>query len=174
MLIGLTLIVGLLAGSYPALIVSAFKPIEALKSKIKVGGSNLFTKSLVTVQFALSIGLIIATFIILQQTSYMSKKNPGFNKENVVMVNAGQTKTNEIFPLFKQALASRPEIIGIAGAELGLGEGTGWSRSGFEYKGTHKEVYEYYIDPEYIKVMGMQLLTGRISILRSHRIHRLL
>jgi len=161
MLIGLTLIVGLLAGSYPALIVSAFKPIEALKSKIKVGGSNLFTKSLVTVQFALSIGLIIATFIILQQTGYMSKKNPGFNKENVVMVNAGQTKTNEIFPLFKQALASRPEIIGIAGAELGLGEGTGWSRSGFEYKGTHKEVYEYYIDPEYIKVMGMQLLTGR-------------
>lgn len=161
MLVGLTLLVGILAGSYPALIVSGFRPIEALKSKLKVGGANFFTRSLVTVQFALSIGLIIATFIILQQTKFMSSKNPGFNKENVVMIDAGQTKSKEIYPLFKQALSTRPEISGIAGSELGLGEGTGWSRSGFEYNGVHKEVFEYFIDADYLKVMGMQLLSGR-------------
>lgn len=158
---GVTLAVGTLAGSYPALILSAFKPIEVLKSKIRVNGANLFTKSLVTVQFALSIGLIICTMIILQQTKYMSHKYPGFSKENIVVVDASDTKTKTIYPLFKQALLSRADIAGIASAELGLGEGTGWSRSGFEYNGTHKDVYEYFVDQDYIPLMKMQLLAGR-------------
>jgi putative ABC transport system permease protein len=161
MLAGLTLIVGILAGSYPALILSGFKPIEVLKSKIKVSGSNLFTKSLVTIQFALSIGLIICTMIILQQTKFMSSKYPGFNKENIVVVDASGTKTKEIYPLFKQALSSRPDIMGIASADMGLGEGSGWSRSGFEYNGTHKDVFEYFVDHDYIPLMKMQLLAGR-------------
>ena len=161
MIVTVTLLAGILAGSYPALILSGFKPIEALKNKVKLGGSNLFTKSLVTVQFSLSIGLIIATIVILQQKNYMSSKYPGFNKENIVVIDAAETESKKIYPLLKQELRGRPEINGIASAELGLGEGTGWSSSGFEYKGVHKNVYEYFIDHDYIPLMGMQIIEGR-------------
>ncbi len=161
MLGGLVLMVGLLAGSYPALVLSGFKTIEVLKSKVRVGGSNIFTKSLVTVQFILSIGLIICTVIILQQLKFMQNKNPGFNKENIVMVDAEGTDTKKIYPLFKQVLAAQPLIVGVAGSELGLGDGTGWSMSGWEYNGKDKNVYEYFVDNDYIKLMGMELIAGR-------------
>ena len=158
---GLTILVGFLSGAYPAIILSSFKPIEVLKSKIKVGGANVFTRSLVTFQFAISIGLIISTILILQQIRYMNNRNPGFNKENVIMVDAVDTDSKKIYPVFKQLLSSQPGILGIAGAEIGLGEGQGYSRMGFNFKGKPKDVFEYFIDPDYIHVLGMKLIAGR-------------
>jgi putative ABC transport system permease protein len=157
----MVVLVAILAGSYPALLLSKFKPIEVLKNRIRLGGSNVFTKSLVTLQFTLSIGLIIATIVILQQTKYMTTKNPGFNKENVVIVDAGQTNAKKNYPLFKQALSSDPNIVSIASAETGLGEGAEFQGHGFMYNGIPKTVYEYLIDPDYIDALGMQLIAGR-------------
>lgn len=158
---GLTLIVSILAGSYPALVLSNFQPLEVLKKNIRVGGSNLFTRSLVTLQFVLSIGLIASTLIIMQQLKFMTGRNPGFNKENIVVVDGRDVDGKKIYPLFRQAVLKDPAITGIAGSDIGLGEGTGWSRSGFDYKGKLKQVVEYFVDPEYIPVMNMQLIRGR-------------
>ncbi|PWU03658.1 MAG: ABC transporter permease [Bacteroidetes bacterium] len=158
---GLIIIVSLLAGSYPSLVLSGFKPVEVLKTKVKLGGSNFFTKSLVTAQFVLSAGLIISTIVILQQLNFMRNRNPGFQKENVLVVDADGTYPRNLYPLFKHEISTNPQILGSASAELSMGEGTGSSRTGFEFQGKHKVVYEYFIDPDYLHVMGMKLLAGR-------------
>jgi putative ABC transport system permease protein len=158
LLMGLVLMVGILAGSYPALVLSGFKPIEVLKNKIRVGGSNLFTRSLITFQFTLSIVLIVATIIIMQQTKYMINKNPGFSKENVVAIDASQTDPNKIFPVFKQAVLLDPAILGVTSAAAGLGAGNdllGYTDSEI---GLSADINV--IDPDYIKVLGMNLIAG--------------
>lgn len=160
--IGLTLFTGLIAGIYPSLVLSAFKPVEVLKSKIRLGGSNIFTKSLVTVQFVLSVALIISTFIILKQIKFMRSKNLGFNKENVVVIDAEGTDTKKIYPLFKQAVLANSNIIGISASEMGMGANKGLMGTGFEFKGERKGVIMYPVDAGYLETMGMQLVAGRV------------
>ncbi|HUS00428.1 MAG TPA: ABC transporter permease [Chitinophagaceae bacterium] len=161
LLVILIFIVGLIAGGYPSLVLAGFKPIEVLKSKMRLGGSNFFTKSLVTVQFTLSVALIISTLVIAKQLKFMRSANPGFNKENMIVVDAEGTDGKKLYPLFKQAALKQPTVAGVAASEMGLGEGQGWSSAGFNYNGKSKNVYEYYIDNDYLKVMGMQLIAGR-------------
>jgi len=157
----LVVVVSLLAGSYPALVLSSFKPVEVLKTKIRLRGSNYFTKSLVTMQFVLSAGLIICTLVVLSQLKYLRTQNPGFNRQNIVVIDGEGTDPREPYPLLKRELAQYPEIVGTAAAELSMGEGSGWSRSGFEYQGKHRDVYEYFIDTNYLDLMGIKLLAGR-------------
>lgn len=159
---GLALLVGALAGSYPAFVLSGFSALETLKNKLKIGGENWFTKSLVTFQFVLSVGLMACTFIMLRQLDFLRSKNPGFEKENVVVVNAdGVEAPDELLARFRQSLAGRPEIAGIGGAELSLGAGAGISNVKFNYQGTDKIVFEYFVDHEYLPVLKMPLVSGR-------------
>lgn len=133
-----------------------FRPIEVLKNKIRIGGANPFTRSLVTFQFALSIAFIGCTVAILQQTNYMLTKSPGFDKENIIAIDASQTDPDKTFPAFRQSLLANPEITGVTSAGAGMGAGKGLL--GYSDKGINADVN--IIDTNYIKVFGIQLLAG--------------
>lgn len=159
---GLILTIGLLAGSYPAIILSRFRPVEVLKSKIKLGGSNFFTRTLLTVQFALSIGLIIATLVIIHQLHYMQSKSPGFEKENVVVIEAeGIPDTKRVYKSLRQELTAVPQITGMAAADKGLGQKEQLAIAELNYEDKSMTVFKYGVDPDYLPVLGMQLLAGR-------------
>ncbi len=159
---GTVLIVGLLSGCYPALILSGFKAVEVLKAKIKLGGANFFTKTLVSFQFIVSAALIISAVIIMQQLQYMRSRNPGFEKENVIQIKAlGVANTKQIFPILKHELSGHPQIVRTAGTDNGLGEREGSSITGFDYKGKSVNIFQTYIDPDFIPTLGMQVLAGR-------------
>jgi len=153
---GILFIVGLLSGSYPAFVLSGFKPLEVFKNKLRIGGSNAFTKSLVTLQFALSVVLIISTVIILEQTQYMINKSPGFNKDNVVVIDASEADPAKIFPLFKQALTQNSSVENVASAAAGIGAGK--SYLGYSNDGLSADIN--IIDTNYINTLGMKLIAG--------------
>lgn len=106
--------------------------------------------------------LMACTFIMLQQLNFLQSRSPGFDRENVVVVNAeGLTEPTQALTLFREALRSQPGVLGVSGAELSMGEDAGWSQTSFDDKGQEKELFEYHVDPEYMGVLGMPLVAGR-------------
>ncbi len=90
-MLGLVLLMAIVSSSYPAIFLSSFNPAEAIKGKLKVGSKGkTFRSGLVVFQFSVSITLILCTAIVFQQLNFISKKDIGFNKENLLVLSHGE------------------------------------------------------------------------------------
>jgi len=115
-LLGVGLFTGLLAGSYPALVLSSFNPIKVIKiSNAGTKGSALFRKVLVVFQFTLSVILIIATIVVVRQHSYMEDKDLGMTMENVICIEMeGNVRDN--YEAMKNEFLKNPSIMSVTRA----------------------------------------------------------
>lgn len=155
----LSAVVALGAGAYPALILSSSKVIKILKSGFQLTGSAGLRKSLIVLQFVISIFLIISTIIILQQLAFIKNKDLGYNKEQVLVLPL-DAKMLEQYDDFKNALANNRGVLSVAGAyesPTNVGWSDGLTRG---TDGKNISINALPVDEDFVKTLGLKIVAG--------------
>jgi putative ABC transport system permease protein len=160
-LISLGIVIGLVSGSYPAFVLSAFKPIQVITGKLNRTRQGLwFRNGLVLLQFSISIILIIATLTVFQQLQFLQNKNLGFEKEQVLTIKNPSSLGVQINPL-KETLRQHPQIMNVTGSNTLPGRR--FSNRGFGAEGIDDgfTLNVCVCDEDFLETMKISLKTGR-------------
>jgi putative ABC transport system permease protein len=174
--LGLLVVVGLLTSSYPALYLARFDPVRVLKGPVGGSGKNLLRQSLVVVQFSIAIALTAGTFLIWQQMAFLRTQNPGFRREQVLVVHVpDEDGVRQKMTTFKRQLLADSRIGGVS---------TGHVPVNLEFKAsfvketngqkTNLFINTALIDETYLDVLGLRLAAGRNFTGAADREHRVL
>jgi len=156
-----TVIVGISVGSYPALILSKFKPVDLFRGKHRLSGKNSFTRIMVVMQFSLSIILIIVVIGLSKQIRFILNKDYGFNRENVIIVETHKRdmeSSERLYEKFRDRLLNQADITHMSSAS-GSFERLGITR--FLYNGLNYKASYMRINFDYFKTMEMDFVEGR-------------
>ena len=164
-LLGIALFTGVVSGSYPAFVLSSFKPWQVLKGKFSRSRQGIFLrKSLVVFQFGISLIMIIGTWIVYQQLQYVKNKDLGFDKEQTIKLEFGNNVAGKKHAILKQELLKNPHIKKVAGSSAIMGRALGIQRIITKEKNgnkVHHTVRNCYIDADYTDALGIRLIQGQ-------------
>ncbi|MCK5367619.1 MAG: FtsX-like permease family protein, partial [Cyclobacteriaceae bacterium] len=155
-------IVGILAGSYPAFYLTSFKPADVLKGKLRTGTkSGIIRSSLVVFQFTISVGLIVSTLIIYKQLKMVQEKNLGFDKENVLIIDNTRT-LGDSKQSFKKTLQT---LSGVQSVSISNFVPPHVYNNSVAFPNGKQEdamlFHQIRADYDYLKTIGLSMHTGR-------------
>ncbi|HDJ33891.1 MAG TPA: ABC transporter permease [Bacteroidetes bacterium] len=163
-LLGIVVFVGVLGGSYPALYLSRFKPLVVLRQDTGSGRSGFMVrKILVVLQFAISLALIVSTWVVYRQLTYLKGIDPGFDKENVVIVELENRRMMQQYPVLREKLMAIPGVVRVSSSNAQIGQGSGKllmqveTPEGMVERGVNLAT----VDFDFVETMGIQILEGR-------------
>jgi putative ABC transport system permease protein len=164
-LLGVTVLTGLVSGSYPALYLSGLKPVRVLRGHLRDRGSrgSLFRKVLVVAQFAISVILIISAMIFGRQLRYIHDKPLGFEKDQILVLRTPSGPVHRDLEPLKTALLQDPRIAGVCGSEqlpssIGMYNNVTWEGAS---PGEQIEIMFNRIDYDFLETYGIGLVAGR-------------
>ncbi|MBN1224569.1 MAG: ABC transporter permease [Candidatus Aminicenantes bacterium] len=164
--IGLTLIVGMASGGYPAFVLARLDITEILKGKARWGKKNPITQGLMLMQFAVSIFFLIGTSLMTSQLRFLHNKDLGYNKEGLVVIDAQiqdeqSQEGQEILDFIKNECLGHPGILSVTGDAGILGYTYRHLTRRYIQDGRKKEVADFMIGYDYFKTLGVSVYQGR-------------
>ena len=159
---GVIFVVGLLSGMYPALFLSGFSPVQAIKGKLKLGAGGVrFRQILVVIQFMISVFLIIGTIVISKQLHFVKNKQLGYDQSQSLIVRIDNEDLYKNRILFKQKALDEK---GVEAVSLMSGEPGGFFDTYFfnvEGRAEKWSAHTEYADFQYVKALGLKIVSGR-------------